>query len=166
MRFIGEQTALFERTGTPFCVALIDVDLFKRVNEEHGHLIGDKALTTLAQIADAMTRASDCFGRYGGEEFIALFAATRMAQARVSLERIRAGIEAHDWTGVAPGLAITVTCGVAQFARGDSIESIIRRADEALYAGKNAGRNRVVGERADGGAAAENRADPERLMRV
>jgi diguanylate cyclase (GGDEF)-like protein len=146
MLFLAKQRALCERAATPYCMALIDIDHFKQINDRHGHLVGDQVLVAMAGAIDQTMRQTDCFGRFGGEEFMAIFASTSMAQAEASTERIRACVEEQGWGHILPGLAITITCGVARGRAGDTAESLIRRADEALYAGKAGGRNRVLVE--------------------
>jgi diguanylate cyclase (GGDEF)-like protein len=143
---LAKQVALHERLGAPFCVALIDIDLFKQVNDRFGHLVGDKVLEIMAREIEGGTRGSDLFGRWGGEEFMTVLVASSLTEAAASLERARARVAAFDWAAVEPGLAVTITCGVAAFGAGDTVQSVIRRADEALYRGKAGGRNRVASD--------------------
>ena len=145
MEVLQRSTAQADRSGQPLCVALLDVDHFKRINDEHGHDSGDRVLRTLGGLLARHTRAADCVGRYGGEEFLLVMPNTSLVQAREMLDRLRGEIASTDWPGVFEGATgVTVTIGVATCAAGASAESTIRRADAALYAGKAAGRNRVV----------------------
>jgi len=92
----------------------------------------------------AAMRVSDVFGRYGGEEFLLILNATAPAGAQVALDRIRAGMAAHDWAAIAPGLALTASIGVAGFRSGETIAQLLQRADGGLYEAKRAGRNCVI----------------------
>lgn len=133
-----------ERTGVPFSVALLDLDRFKEVNDKHGHSAGDEVLRGFADIVRKGMRDSDVFGRYGGEEFLLILNATTTAAASAPLERIRAGMAAHDWGALVPGLSLTASIGVAGFHKGESVTALLHRADMAMYEAKAAGRNRVV----------------------
>ena len=126
-------------------MALLDVDHFKRINDDYGHDSGDRVLRTLGALLARHTRAADCVGRYGGEEFLLVMPNTTLAQARDMLDRLRGDIEATHWAGVFEGATgVTATIGIAACGAAVSAESAIRQADGALYAGKAAGRNRVV----------------------
>lgn len=132
-----------ERYQEAVSVALFDLDRFKRVNDEHGHACGDEVLVETARMAVAHLRQTDTVARYGGEEFLVVFANTPGPAATDSMERFRATVAAyvHACTGV----AVTVSAGVASWRPGDSLEGLLKRADERLYAAKEAGRDRVVG---------------------
>ncbi|WP_404301756.1 diguanylate cyclase [Alicycliphilus denitrificans] len=145
MEVLQRHQAQAGRSGRPLCVALLDVDHFKRINDQHGHDSGDRVLRTLGALLTAHTRAIDSVGRYGGEEFLLAMPDTTAAQAREALERLRARVESTAWAGIFPGASgVTVTIGAAVCQPDESVESAIRRADAALYEGKAAGRNRVV----------------------
>lgn len=134
-----------ERSGQALCVALLDVDHFKRINDHHGHDSGDRVLRTLGAVLAGHTREVDSVGRYGGEEFLLAMPGTTAAQAREVLERLRVRIASTAWAEIVPGATgVTVTIGAAACQPGEPVESAIRRADAALYEGKAAGRNRVV----------------------
>lgn len=139
------------RGGPPYCVALIDVDDFKGVNDRHGHLAGDEVLRTLAQACMAQMRSTDVFARFGGEEFAVLLTMTDLAHAGPWLERLREHVAALRLQEFGDRVAVTVSIGVA--AAGDDsadrsaaaqVESALRRADEALYRAKREGKNRVL----------------------
>jgi len=144
MRLLDEERQRMLRTGQPFGVALFDLDHFKQVNDGFGHLTGDETLRHFTRTATASMRTTDRLGRYGGEEFLMLLTATNdETAARVAAERVRESTAAHDWATVAPGLKVTVSAGVALCQPGETAEHLLDRADQALYAAKRAGRNRV-----------------------
>ena len=134
-----------QRRDAPFCIALLDIDFFKQVNDRYGHEGGDQVLRAFGQLLPSQIRATDCAGRYGGEEFLLVLCDTQLAQAGVLLERIRESTEALPWTQlVHKDLRVTCTLGVTQYRQGETAEALISRADAAMYRGKAAGRNRVV----------------------
>jgi diguanylate cyclase (GGDEF)-like protein len=135
-----------ERSGAPFSIAILDVDHFKSVNDRHGHGAGDEVLRRFARIALDTKRVTDVFGRFGGEEFLLILVDISCARAVQATERIRAAVEAFEWSAVAGGLSVTVSAGVAGYRKGETIEQLLHRADTALYEAKRAGRNRVVAE--------------------
>ncbi len=140
----NERFALARAGAANFAAAVIDIDHFKRINDQHGHDSGDRALQHVAALLDQHCRGANMVGRQGGEEFVALFDDADAAQAGVAAERLRAAVEAAplDLDGVL--LSITVSIGVGVLAPGDrSFEDLLRRADHALYAAKSRGRNRV-----------------------
>ncbi len=144
MRLVGEERDRMRRTAQPFAVALFDVDLFKRVNDEHGHLVGDEVLRRFSDAAAGAIRATDRIGRFGGEEFLVLLPATDAEDAAVvAAERVREALNRVDWTSLGGGLGVTVSAGVAVARAGDTVEVLIGRADVALYAAKREGRDRV-----------------------
>ncbi len=133
--------------ATDFCVILIDIDFFKKVNDEHGHLVGDKVLSGLAQILKSKVRGSDFTARYGGEEFVILLPDTRITNAFSVAENIRLTIERNKLTlrktGIVLG-AITASFGVAGYRKGETADDVITRCDKALFRAKKLGRNRTV----------------------
>ena len=132
------------RTNLPFAVALFDIDLFKHVNDEHGHLVGDEVLRRFVIAAAAAIRGTDRLGRYGGEEFLLVMPTTDREDAAVAAaERIRESVRAVDWAGLNAGLDVTVSAGIGLARVGESVEALLGRADTALYAAKHAGRNCV-----------------------
>lgn len=132
------------RRGNPLCVAMIDADHFKRVNDTHGHLAGDAVLVELAGRIRRALRDYDAVGRYGGEEFVAVLAQCDIDAARSLGERIRAIVANEPFlTGAGP-LPVTVSVGIAACAAGrDDFDTLVGAADKALYRAKQAGRNRV-----------------------
>ncbi len=126
-----------------FCVSIIDVDNFKSVNDRCGHVVGDQTLRILGGMMQRQVRSTDVLARYGGDEFVILMPETRLDDARVVVERLRASVEVALGRNDQP---ITVSCGVAEWL-GDAADTgtdVLQRADTALYRAKNTGRNRVV----------------------
>ncbi len=130
-----------EREHQPFCLALLDLDLFKNVNDRYGHLVGDEVLRSFAKRVQIEIRQADYFARYGGEEFALLLVDTGLEEALTIVERIRQKIAAQSFADVAH--ALTVSIGVTAYCSGEATTETIGRADRALYAAKNSGRNRV-----------------------
>ena len=132
-----------------FCLIMIDIDHFKRVNDTFGHLVGDSILKALASLLKQQTKDTDCLARFGGEEFIILLPETRLEQAGNVAEDIRKKLAAQEWkqrkTGQSMG-KITISLGVSQYRPNESEATLIHRVDTALYAAKRNGRNRVVTE--------------------
>jgi diguanylate cyclase (GGDEF)-like protein len=143
-RMTDEATRL-KRTGRSFCVAIIDIDFFKHVNDEWGHECGDYALRAVTDAIKCSIREQDMIARWGGEEFTLLLPETLLPGAEIITERVRARIEGAPFSyGEGITFSLTVTIGVAQYDESAGIDGSIKRADDALYAGKRQGRNRVV----------------------
>jgi diguanylate cyclase (GGDEF)-like protein len=142
---LDREKARHALTGQAFCVALIDLDHFKRVNDTHGHHVGDEVLLGFARIAQASLRETDTIARWGGEEFLVLLPETASeADGRVSMDRLRARIEASMPSATVPALRVTFSAGLALHEDGLGIERTLERADQALYRAKESGRNRIV----------------------
>jgi len=135
MEALARELARAGRLHGGFSVCVMDIDHFKAVNDTLGHAAGDEVLKQVAAIAGRGLRGVDLFGRHGGEEFLLVLPDTDRAGAQAVAERIRAAVAAET--------RVTVTIGVAQYARGD-VATVLARADQALYRGKAAGRNQVV----------------------
>jgi diguanylate cyclase (GGDEF)-like protein len=137
------------RNGKALSILMLDADHFKTVNDRHGHAGGDAVLQYLAGACRAAMRAGDSIGRLGGEEFAITLPGATLEMGEEVAERLRARVASHAvWHGGAP-IAFTVSLGVGAARRADqSIEQVMARADAALYAAKESGRNRVVLERA------------------
>lgn len=133
-----------ERSGDEFSVAIIDLDHFKKVNDTHGHAAGDEVLRTVAATVIETMRATDVFGRFGGEEFLMILVGAAPLVAMEAMGRIRAAVAARDWSTIAPGLPVTLSAGIASFHKSETIEQLLHNADLALYQAKNAGRNTVI----------------------
>lgn len=128
----------------PLSVALLDIDWFKRINDSLGHGAGDEVLRRFAAVLKDQLRAADALARWGGEEFLLLMPGTRLDDARVVLERLRAQVCAGDvFTGIATDLKVSFSTGVVEVAEGESQDAALDRADRALYQAKQNGRNRI-----------------------
>lgn len=144
MERITEETHRSLRNGSAFCICMVDIDLFKRINDTYGHLPGDAVLRGVAHAASKALRQLDFFGRYGGEEFVMVLTDTALEGAMVTAERVRARIEQLQFTEIDPDLRVTVSIGVAEHVRRADSAVTLKRADEALYRAKEGGRNRSV----------------------
>jgi diguanylate cyclase (GGDEF)-like protein len=127
--------SLMSRYGQPFSRAIFDIDHFKAVNDEMGHLYGDRVLQAVARAIDDCIRDTDIAARYGGEEFVVVMPHTLLEGACIFAERLRASVEAT--------LDVTISGGVAVAQDKDNPQLLLARADAALYGSKAAGRNRV-----------------------
>lgn len=130
-------------SAQPLCLAVADLDHFKRVNDRFGHGVGDKVLRAVSHLFRAKTRTSDLLARTGGEEFLFVFMDTPLDTARDICERLRDSIEDHPWGDVAPGLVVTLSLGLCTAELDGTAQRLIDCADAALYAAKRSGRNRV-----------------------
>jgi diguanylate cyclase (GGDEF)-like protein len=127
----------------PWCLALIDLDHFKQVNDQAGHAAGDEVLCRFAALAGGLLRADDVLARWGGEEFLLLLPAADAAAATHGVERLRERLAQQPLLPTRPTLRVTLSAGVAEHRAGDSWASTLAQADVALYAAKAGGRNRV-----------------------
>jgi diguanylate cyclase (GGDEF)-like protein len=125
--------AMQSRYNTIFAVAMVDIDHFKDINDQHGHLHGDHVLVRFARKLEDTVRETDLLARYAGEEFVVIMPETDLAGSSAFAERLREKVERD--------LQLTVSCGVAAGVEGDTIHSLLSRADAALYSAKSAGRN-------------------------
>jgi len=146
MQELLEQECLRQaRTGRAFCVVLVDLDHFKRINDAHGHPVGDEVLCAFAQAAQGELRETDTIARWGGEEFLLLMRETDPEPAgKVAVERLRREIAALHPSHTVPELRFSFSAGVALHHHDETLELTIAQADRALYAAKAAGRNCVV----------------------
>jgi diguanylate cyclase (GGDEF)-like protein len=144
MRVLEEQIASSQRTNAPCSIALIDLDWFKRINDTFGHPTGDEVLRTFAITVFANIRPNDRFGRYGGEEFLLVFPDTDDKSAGRILERLRVMIAELDWSAFSPDMRVTISAGVASLRDDENSDSILARADGALYDAKARGRDRII----------------------
>ena len=138
---IGEEIARAERYGHGLALIFFDLDHFKRVNDAHGHQEGDRVLQGIQDLFRAHIRQVDTLGRWGGEEFVVLTPEMSRQQALALAERLRGVIEEYQFDGVG---RLTASFGVSGFEVGDTVTTLTRRADEALYAAKQGGRNLVM----------------------
>jgi len=132
-----------DASGDPFSICVIDLDLFKRYNDEFDHLTGDHVLRTFARAVMDGLRTTDVFGRYGGEEFVQILPRTPLAGAISEAERLRSRIRNLELPATSATGPLTVSIGVAEYAPSESIEQTFARGDSALYKAKHLGRDRV-----------------------
>lgn len=145
MERLREEIDRTQRYGTPFAVAFIDIDNFKRINDEHGHLSGDEILKQLTQTCAKQVRDIDTLARIGGEEFALLLPQTTPEDAERLVERLRADVAATRASIGDVRLELTVSIGLTSSNRGAmDVDGILRVADEALYAARRQGKNRLV----------------------
>lgn len=143
LRLIEAERARYERGGQRFCLAILDLDHFKAINDAHGHLVGDAVLRVFADIISSSLRQQDGSGRYGGEEFLLLLVDADLEGGRAVAERIRKQVRAWNWSTIDPDLSVSVSIGLTAWSEGDTVDSALARADSALYRAKSGGRNRV-----------------------
>ena len=137
------------QANTPLCLIILDIDHFKAINDQFGHMEGDRVLAAVARKIQSMLRTEDILARYGGEEFIAALPQTTLGQAVLVAERLRAGVESLGIFPAHPELQVTVSLGIAElrqqtFAEEETVlETLLSQADQAMYMAKREGRNRV-----------------------
>ena len=119
--------------ANPTCVALIDVDRFKAVNDSFSHQVGDQVLVIIARLLEQNVRSTDLVGRLAGDEFVVLFERCELAHAEEVCERTMFAVRNFEWSSIASGLAVTISIGVAQTQAGDTSESALHRSDLAMY---------------------------------
>ncbi|PSO32123.1 GGDEF domain-containing protein [Bradyrhizobium sp. MOS002] len=144
MRLLDAEIEKSRQTSTPCAIALIDLDWFKRINDAHGHPVGDEVLRTFAITIFANIRPADCFGRYGGEEFLLLLPGMNGEAASRMLDRLRGIVADLDWSAFSPGMRVTISAGVVTLRDNDTADTFLVRADSALYSAKAQGRNRIA----------------------
>jgi diguanylate cyclase (GGDEF)-like protein/PAS domain S-box-containing protein len=137
----ARERARSERSGTPLSLVVFDIDHFKRVNDDHGHAVGDQVLRAVAQAMSVLARVTDVVARWGGEEFVALLPGN-IEGARSYAERTRAAVAALPLPSPGP---LTLSAGVAELGLGEPFEAALARADACLYQAKRSGRDRIVG---------------------
>jgi diguanylate cyclase (GGDEF)-like protein len=141
MNLLKQEIERAKRAGKPFSILMLDVDHFKKYNDDHGHQAGDEVLARIGTVLRNSIRPYDCAARYGGEEFLVMLSATSLDRAKESAERILKQVRAERFEG---GL-VTISIGVAEYpSQGDTAKSVIGQADAALYEAKRAGRDQVV----------------------
>lgn len=144
LEILDMQQARFERGRTPFSLVMTDIDHFKFINDDGGHECGDAILREIAEVFKDTLRAQDVVARWGGEEFLILLPETGTEGVAVAAEKLRRAIEDHEFMFDGTRYYVTVTLGTTAHDESSSMDQSIRRADQALYQGKAAGRNRVV----------------------
>lgn len=141
---IAAELQRWDRYVTEFSVAVIDLDRFKMINDQYGHLAGDKVLRLVAKVLQKNLRSSDFIARYGGEEFVVVFPSTGLSDARAAAEKLCEAVAASPFNFRGEPVRVTISLGVAEVHTGDLPESLFSRADTALYQAKERGRNQVV----------------------
>jgi len=144
MELLRHHKGLADRGAYQFGVCYVDLDHFKQINDQFGHHVGDIVLKRFAQAAMATVSGVDHVARLGGEEFVVILVKTDAEAARLASERVRQAVADIDFTDVAPRLHVTASVGLTLYRPPEKPESLLSRADEALYASKQGGRNRVT----------------------
>lgn len=153
MNALEDERARAEHRNAPFAIVIFDLDHFKSINDRYGHIAGDRVLTKFAEIARRELRSADVispgrrsnsFGRFGGEEFIGLLPETGLDGARLCTRRLQTTLATEEFEA---GIRVTFSAGIAVYRHGESVEETLRRADDALYRAKRAGRDQVMEEK-------------------
>jgi diguanylate cyclase len=140
---LDQEVSQWQQHGNTLLLAMLDLDHFKRINDNYGHLAGDKVLKIIASVLRKRLRGTDFIARFGGEEFVLLMPATVPAVGAKLLENLRASIEACPFHFKGEPVTITLSMGLTAFRPGEHSDAVLKRADQALYRAKHAGRNRV-----------------------
>ncbi len=143
-KYLNDEIHRAVRSKSSASIALLDIDMFKNINDEFGHPAGDEVLRAFGINIFANIRTIDKFGRIGGEEFLMVLPDTSTEAAAALLNRLRGLIRALDWSSISPNLDVTFSAGVVEVYSGDTVDTVLARADAALYSAKHTGRNRVV----------------------
>ena len=141
----------YERYGESFTIALVDLDHFKRVNDQYGHRVGDDALVSYSNAARMVLRESDTLGRWGGEEFLFIMPNTSPRRAQVALDRLRDTLSEYPASPQAPNLRLSFSAGIAHHEAGIALPKTLERADDALYQAKSNGRGQSIMAAPSGG---------------
>ena len=142
---LERELSTVRRKETPLCMALLDIDNFKKLNDTLGHAKGDEALNHLASVARECMRPQDTLARFGGEEFVILLPDTPLDRGIDAMTRLQRELTKRFFMAGTEKVLITFSAGVAQLAQGEEAHDAIRRADQAMYLAKRAGKNRVLG---------------------
>ena len=137
---INRELYRVRRYNTPMTALLMDIDHFKGTNDRHGHQVGDEILIGLAQLIQANIRSTDYLFRWGGEEFLVLLTDTHVADGLIVAEKLRSAVEHIE---LVRGIQVTISIGVTKTTDSDDEDTLVRRADEAMYKAKENGRNRI-----------------------
>ncbi|HEX5806664.1 MAG TPA: diguanylate cyclase [Macromonas sp.] len=142
---VANELSRSERTGSPMCLAVLDIDDFKKINDEYGHGVGDEALKHLAEVAQASLRSHDSIARYGGEEFVIVLPHTELEEGVNVITRLQRQLTTAYFMADDRQLLITFSAGVAQLRNDEDSAQTLTRADQAMYQAKRSGKNRVIG---------------------
>ncbi|MBU1424758.1 MAG: GGDEF domain-containing protein [Gammaproteobacteria bacterium] len=140
---LERQHESFARYGNACSIVMVDIDLFKQVNDRYGHLVGDEVLVAFSRLMESMMRQGDLIGRFGGEEFLLVLPMTDAAEATQLAQRIHARLASAPLVDQPAMLVVTASFGVAQIRNGESIDDWLQRSDQAMYRAKESGRNCV-----------------------
>lgn len=140
---VSREISLCAKQNTPLCLVILDIDFFKKINDQYGHNIGDKVLKNFAELLSGLVRSQDNVGRWGGEEFLILLKGVDIKRAVNTMNRLRSRISEHEFVQELKQLNLTVSIGVSQMKEDDDFESLFIKADKQLYEAKKAGRNIV-----------------------
>ncbi len=132
-----------ERTGEPLSVVMLDIDHFKKVNDNYGHLIGDQVISSVANLLKQQLRKTDIIGRYGGEEFLLILPDCNQQQAFALVEQLRQSFASLPFSFDYHNFHCTFSAGISQAKATDDTDQLIDQADKALYSSKHAGRNQT-----------------------
>ncbi|MCW7539508.1 GGDEF domain-containing protein [Aquabacterium sp. A7-Y] len=164
LRLLDEEVLRQQRSGQPLCVALLDIDFFKQVNDRYGHAMGDQVLQRFAQLGlEVFPEGADALARWGGEEFLLLMPGRTVRDAEAALRQLRDEVHRHDWAQLEPGLKPTFSAGLCSHDPVRGVAATLERADQALYRAKAGGRDRIelaLGEAAAPREAAQASARP------
>jgi diguanylate cyclase (GGDEF)-like protein len=141
---LQREIEMSRRHQQPLSLLMLDIDHFKHINDTHGHSAGDDVLKAVATSIKEQLRNVDMVFRFGGEEFLILLSNTSREAAAMVGERLRFAVQAHDYTADGNMIELTVSLGCSTLLPGESVESLLRRADSALYVAKREGRNRLA----------------------
>jgi len=142
---VTREVAKVKRQDSPLCMALLDIDNFKKLNDNLGHAAGDAALAHLASVTREVMRPQDTLARYGGEEFVILLPDTSLDNGIEAMTRLQRELTKRFFLAGTEKVLITFSAGVAQLSHGETGPQAIKRADQAMYLAKRAGKNRVLG---------------------
>ncbi len=142
--YLENQFRDFEVLGIPFGVMMLDLDLFKRINDDYGHSAGDDVLQMVSRTFQSALRRNDFVGRWGGEEFLAILRGGNEEELLAVAEKVRAVTAKSELNREGTPLSVTISIGATMVRKGDNAASIVQRADEALYRSKHEGRDRVT----------------------
>lgn len=145
LEFLDREMARCARYNRPLSLLLFDIDHFKRVNDDHGHLAGDAVLKRLAELVSQHIRKEECFARYGGEEFAVIMPETKLERAHIFAEKIRRMVESTEFWYEDRRIPVTVSIGIGEMGTHRDPMAFIAAADVQLYKAKGNGRNRVEG---------------------
>jgi diguanylate cyclase len=140
---LEQEVTRLKRYGNKLSLMVCDIDLFKRINDNYGHLAGDKVLKIIAKSLQVNIRDSDFIARFGGEEFVALMPETSKEEAKLVAEKLRQKIENSPFSFKKEPVQITISFGISEFAQDETADEVFSRADKALYEAKDNGRNQV-----------------------